>query len=71
MGKRSHGGHKRRYKDTLKDSLKGFNIPTESWEQIAQNRAKWQGLIRRAASEYMAKKNQRSRTETCTAQSQS
>ena len=42
-GKRSQGGQKKRYKDTLKVSLKGFNIPTESWEQnrllrIEQNR---------------------------------
>ena len=56
MGKRSHGGQKKRYKDTLKASLKDFNIPTESWEQIAQNRAKWRGLIRRGASEYEARR---------------
>ena len=31
MGKRSHDGQKKRYKDTLKASLKDFNIPTESW----------------------------------------
>ena len=38
--KRSHGSHKKRYKDTLKVSLKDFfNIPTESWKQIAQDRA--------------------------------
>ena len=30
MGKRSHGGQKKRYKDTLKASLKDFSIPTES-----------------------------------------
>ena len=70
-GKRSHGGQKMRYKDTLKSSLKDFNIPAESWEQIAQDRAKWRGLIRRCASEYEAKKNQGSGAETCTAQSQS
>ena len=29
MGKRSHGGQKKRYKGTLKASLKDFNIPTE------------------------------------------
>ena len=52
MGKRFHGGQKKRYKGTLKE----FNIPTESWEQIAQDRAKWRGLIRRGASEYEAKK---------------
>ena len=56
MGKRSHGGQKKRYKDTLKASLKDFNIPTESWKQIAQDRAKWRGLIRRGASEYEAKR---------------
>ena len=36
--------------------LKDFNIPTESWEQIAQDRAKWRGLIRRGGSEYEAKR---------------
>ena len=56
MGKHSHGGQKKRYKDTLKASLKDFNIPTESWEQIAQDRAKWRGLIRRGVSEYEAKR---------------
>ena len=46
VGKRSHGGQKKRYKDTLKASLKDFSIPTESWEQIAQDCTKWQGLIK-------------------------
>ena len=56
VGKRSHGGQKKRYKDTLKASLKDFNIPTESWEKIAQDRTKWQGLIKRGAGEYEAKR---------------
>ena len=58
VGIRSHGGQKKRYKDTLKASLKDFNIPTEStesWEQIAHDRTKWRGLIRRGAGEYEAK----------------
>ena len=54
--KRSHGGQKKRYKDTLKASLKDFNIPTESWEQIAQDRTKWRGLIRKGTGEYEAKR---------------
>ena len=54
LGKRSHGGQKKRYKDTLKASLKDFNTPTEPWERIAQDWAKWRGLIRRGASEYEA-----------------
>ena len=56
MGKHSHGGQKKQYKDTLKASLKDFNIPTESWEQIAQDQVKWRGLIRKGASEYEAKR---------------
>ena len=58
IGKRSHGGQKKRYKDTLKASLKDFNIRTESWEQIeiAQDRTKWRGLIKRGAGEYEAKR---------------
>ena len=38
---------KKRYKDTLKASLKDFNIPTESWEQAAQDRTKWRCLIKK------------------------
>ena len=37
-------------------SLKYFNIPTESWEQIAQDRTKWRGLIKRGVDEYEAKR---------------
>ena len=44
VGKRSHGSQKKWYKDILKASLKDFNIPTESWEQIAQDRAKWRDV---------------------------
>ena len=56
VGKCSHGGPKKRYKDTLKASLKDFSIPTESWEQIAQDRTKWRGLIKRGAGDYEAKR---------------
>ena len=45
VGKHFHGGQKEHYKDTLKVSLKDINIPTESWLQIAQDQAKWWGLI--------------------------
>ena len=33
-GKRSQGGQKKCYKDTLKALFKDFNIPTESWEHL-------------------------------------
>ena len=55
-GKRSQGGQKKRYKDTLKTSLKDFNIPTESWEQAAQDRTKWRCLINKDASQFEAKR---------------
>ena len=38
-GKRSQYGLKKRYKDTLKASLKDFKLSTESWEQAAQDQS--------------------------------
>ena len=38
-GKRSQGGQKKRYKDTLKSSLRDFDIPIRTWEQTAQERS--------------------------------
>ena len=35
-GKRSHGGQKKRYKDTLKNSLKDFDIPMGPWGKKVQ-----------------------------------
>ena len=49
----------KRYKDTLKASLKDFDIPIGSWEQTAQERSKWRGLINIGAALY-EKKNLRS-----------
>ena len=39
-----------------KPPLKTSTIPTESREHIAQDRTKWQGLIRRGVGEYKAKR---------------
>ena len=38
QGKRSHGGQKKRFRDTLKTSLKAFAITPDSWEQTAMDR---------------------------------
>ena len=54
-GKRCHGGKYTTTIPTPRHPRKDFNIPTESWEQIAQDRAKVWGLIRRGAEEYEAK----------------
>ena len=52
QGKRSQGGHKKRYKDALNASLNDFEIPMESREQTAQERSKWRRLINKGADLY-------------------
>ena len=44
-GQRSHGGQKKRFKDTLKASLKAFAINPDTWEQTAMDRATWRSSI--------------------------
>ena len=51
-GKRSHGDQKKRYKDNLKAPLNDSDIPMGSWEQTAQERSKWRGLINKRAVLY-------------------
>ena len=45
-----------RKEDTLKASLKDFNIPTESCKQAAYDRTKWRCLIRKGVAHYEARK---------------
>jgi hypothetical protein len=45
QGKRSHGGQKKRFKDTLKTSLKAFGITPDTWEQTAQDRIEWRSSL--------------------------
>ena len=49
-GKRSQVGQKKRYKDTLKASLKDFETSIGSWEHTALERSKWRGLINKGAA---------------------
>ena len=55
-GKRSQGGQKKRYKDTLKASLKDFDIPMGSWEQTAQEHSKWRGEVSSTKEQLSMKK---------------
>ncbi|KAL9961518.1 hypothetical protein ACROYT_G030473 [Oculina patagonica] len=48
-GKRTVGGQRKRYKDSLKVSLKDFNISTESWESLASDRPSWRQCITKGA----------------------
>ena len=43
-------------KTPLKPRLRISNIPTESWEQAAQDRTKWRCLINKGASQFEAKR---------------
>ena len=44
-GKRTRGGHKKRFKDTLKVSLKRFNVDVDNWEIMAKERDMWRSII--------------------------
>ena len=47
-GKRAQGGQKKRYKDTLKSSLKAFNV--DSLETLATDRTSWHSVIKKGAA---------------------
>ena len=56
VGKRVQCDQKKHYKNTLKASHKDFNIPPESWERTALDRANWRCLVRKEADDYEAKR---------------
>ena len=49
VGRRSAGGQYKRYKDTLKATLKSFNMSPDTWETAAQDRCKWRGQVHQGA----------------------
>ena len=51
-GKRSQGGKKKRHEDTLKVSLKSFNISPNTWEIEALNRPVWRSNTSKGATSY-------------------
>lgn len=53
-GKRACGGPKKRFKDSLKISLKDFGISPTVWETKAQNRDSWRSGIKNGAVRYEA-----------------
>ncbi len=54
--KRLHGGQKKRYKDTLKASLKSLDFDTTSWETLAQDRSTWHTLIHQGCQTFEARR---------------
>ncbi|BHF70894.1 hypothetical protein SprV_0401394700 [Sparganum proliferum] len=53
-GSRRQGGQIRRYKDTLKSSLKRLQINPTKWEEIAHDRPTWRRTVKTGAAIYEA-----------------
>ena len=51
-GKRSQGGQKKCFKDSLKATLKRCAINTETWETSAKDRSAWRTVVRAGVSNY-------------------
>nr|VZH98236.1 unnamed protein product [Spirometra erinaceieuropaei] len=53
-GSRRQGGQIRRYKDTLKSSLKRLQINPTNWEELARDRPTWRRTVKTGAAIYEA-----------------
>ncbi|VDL90839.1 unnamed protein product [Schistocephalus solidus] len=53
-GSRRQGGQKRRYKDTLKKSLKQLQINSATWEDLVQDRLAWRRSVKTGSAIYEA-----------------
>ena len=54
QGKRSHGGQKKRYKDSLKATLKACNIDPYKWEETALDRSAWRQQTKAGVTQFEA-----------------
>ena len=77
-GKRSLGGQRKRYKDTLKASLKNCNIDPDTWKEIARDRTFWRSTVSTGVSSFETRrveeqeqKHQRRKIRVSTASSTS
>ena len=55
-GTRRQGGPSRRYKDTLKNTLRSCNIPITGWEALAKDRSAWRQLAYRGFRAFEAER---------------
>ena len=60
-GTRCRGGQKKRYKDTLKASMKDFGIDHRAWEDLALDRLAWRSKINQGAAEYEVQRIERAK----------
>ena len=52
IGKRPQHKPRKRWRDSLKETLKSFDIPVDDWESLATNRDGWRSLICSGAKRY-------------------
>jgi len=55
-GHRTVGAPKKRFKDTLKKTLKNYGIPTESWTELASDRSSWRSITHQASATFEAQR---------------
>ena len=60
-GKRSRGAPKKRFKDTLKASLKSFDVDLSNWNIQAQQRDSWRSTITNGATSHEANRIQQAK----------
>ena len=55
-GARSRGGQRKRYKNTLKQTLKMTGIDTETWHELAENRTAWRQAVKKGVQFFEAER---------------
>jgi hypothetical protein len=65
-GKRKVGGQRKRFKDSLKASMKSLNINPDSWETLAQDRHTWRSTISKSAEDAEQLRLEESRSKRIT-----
>ena len=62
-GVRCHGDQKKRFKDTLKASMKDIGVDHNSWETLAQDRSAWRNAIHKGAAAYEQQRIETAKTK--------
>ena len=62
-GARSRGGQRKRYKDTLKQTLKLTGIDTKTWHELAKNRTGWRPGAKKGVRSFEAERLKATRAD--------
>jgi len=69
VGRRNVGAPKKRYKDTLKQSLKDCSIDVNSWETLSLDRPNWRAAVTKGSKAWEAYRIQQARAKRATRKS--